>query len=124
MKILGCRILECTRPEITYQEIKTTDGYMAGAGHWEAIEVKIESTDENDAAISNQMQAQFAMMDKPLDSTINYKFDFNFDTEWEVYGAFIINVAYPIGVTDRYSNIISLTIRYDNAIMVPTEKAA
>ena len=111
--------------------------YLIGKPNWETVAVKLRDDAGGNVSklVGEQIQKQFDFAEQSSASSgIDYKFVLKFEMldggnganaanvleTWELYGAFINNVAY--GDMDYSSNdpaTIELTIRFDNAIQSP-----
>jgi hypothetical protein len=129
-------VMTCTRPKITYEEVKLDSynsvAWIAGKHSFETIEIKLRD-DITNAVISSvgaQVQKQMNHFEQTSAvAGINYKFSMEIhsldgtDNEqlesWVLDGCWITNAAYDEGdYSSGEQQTVTLTVRYDNATNV------
>ena len=137
------QVMDFKRPVISFDPIEipiyNSRVYYAGRPTWETVTCQLRDDAGGEVAkrVGEQLQKQFDFMEQSsAASGIDYKFLTRFEVldggnganeptvleTWEMYGCFLSNTDYD--QADYGSNdplTISLTIRYDNAIQVPSE---
>jgi hypothetical protein len=135
------QVMTIGRPSAVFNEqtidVYNSKVYLIGKPNWETVAVKLRDDAGGNVSklVGEQIQKQFDFAEQSSASSgIDYKFVLKFEMldggnganaanvleTWELYGAFINNVAY--GDMDYSSNdpaTIELTIRFDNAIQSP-----
>ena len=135
------QVMTIGRPSAVFNEqtidVYNSKVYLIGKPNWETVAVKLRDDAGGNVSklVGEQIQKQFDFAEQSSASSgIDYKFVLKFEMldggnganaanvleTWELYGAFINNVAY--GDMDYASNdpaTIELTIRFDNAIQSP-----
>jgi len=135
------QVSDITRPTAVFNEqtidVYNSKVYLVGKPNWETITVNLRDDAGGNVSklVGEQVQKQFDFAEQSSASSgIDYKFVLRFEMldggnganeanvleTWELYGAFINNVAY--GEMNYSSNdpaTIALIIRYDNAIQTP-----
>ena len=135
------QVMTIGRPSAVFNEqtidVYNSKVYLIGKPNWETVAVKLRDDAGGNVSklVGEQIQKQFDFAEhSSASSGIDYKFVLKFEMldggnganaanvleTWELYGAFINNVAY--GDMDYSSNdpaTIELTIRFDNAIQSP-----
>ena len=135
------QVATIARPSVNFEPV-TIDVYnskvrLLGKPTWQDVSIKLRDDAGGNVSklVGEQIQKQFDFAEQSSASSgIDYKFVLKFEMldggnganaanvleTWELYGAFINNVAY--GDMDYSSNdpaTIELTIRFDNAIQSP-----
>ena len=133
LRELTQNVVSCSRPKITYDEVKL-DSYnsvvwIQGKHSFEAIELKVRDDITNAviSAVGAQVQKQmnhfeqtsavagnnykFAMQIHSLDGTRAEELE-----AWELDGCWLTNITYDEGdYASGEAQVVSMTIRYDNA---------
>ncbi len=136
------QVMTIGRPSAGFNEqpidVYNSKVYIIGKPTWETVAVKLRDDAGGNVSklVGEQIQKQFDFAEQSSASSgIDYKFVLRFEMldggngantpnvleTWELYGAFVNNVAY--GDMDYASNdpaTIELTVRFDNAIQTPT----
>jgi hypothetical protein len=135
------QVSEITRPTAVFNEqtidVYNSKVYLVGKPNWETISVTLRDDAGGNVSklVGEQVQKQFDFAEQSSASSgIDYKFVLRFEMldggnganeanvleTWELYGAFINNVAYgDMNYSSNDPATIALTIRYDNAIQTP-----
>ena len=129
-------VMTCTRPKITYEEIKLDSynsvAWIQGKHNFETIEIKLRDDITNAVVSSVGAQVQKQMNHFEQTSAvagINYKFSMEIhsmdgtDNEqlesWVLDGCWITSVQYDEGdYASGEAQAVTLTVRYDNATNV------
>jgi hypothetical protein len=135
------QVSEITRPTAVFNEqtidVYNSKVYLVGKPNWETLSVTLRDDAGGNVSklVGEQVQKQFDFAEQSSASSgIDYKFVLRFEMldggnganeanvleTWELYGAFINNVAYgDMNYSSNDPATIALTIRYDNAIQTP-----
>lgn len=137
------QVVTATRPKVGFDPIEipvyNSRVYLAGRPVWETVSITLrdDAGGEVTKRVGEQLQKQFDFMEQAsAASGIDYKFLTRIEMldggngaqtpsileTWEMYGCFLSNTDY--GDADYGSNdpmTIALTIRYDNALQIPSE---
>lgn len=135
------QVSEITRPTAVFNEqtidVYNSKVYLVGKPNWETISVTLRDDAGGNVSklVGEQVQKQFDFAEQSSASSgIDYKFVLRFEMldggnganeanvleTWELYGAFVNNVAYgDMNYSSNDPATIALTIRYDNAIQTP-----
>lgn len=126
-------VVSVTRPSLSHEEVQihayNSIAYIAGKHSWETVELVIRDDISNEVAalVGQQVQKQVNHFEQVSATTgSNYKFQMEIHSldgstgdeieKWVLEGCFVANVSYPQGdYSNSDSNVITLTIRYDNA---------
>jgi hypothetical protein len=136
------QVMDFTRPNINFNQIEipiyNSRMYLQGRPEWQNISVNLRD-DANGSVrvlVGEQIQKQFDFAEQASAvSGIDYKFTTQFEAldggngqkgptvleTWQIYGCFLQEVNYnnfDYNVNDPAT--ITLTIRYDNALQIPT----
>lgn len=129
-------VVTCTRPKMSQTEVElhayNSTAWIAGKHVWETVEITIRDDITNAviSAIGGQVQKQVNHFEQTSAvAGINYKFAMEVHTldgtnndeleSWVLDGAWIQNVSYPDSdYSSSESNIVTLTVRFDNATNV------
>ena len=136
------QVMDFTRPNLNFNpitlDVYNSKMYLQGKPEWQPVTVNLRD-DANGAVrllVGEQIQKQFDFAEQASAvSGIDYKFTTQFEAldggngqngpttleTWQLYGCFLAEVNY--NNFDYNSNdpaTITLTIRYDNALQIPT----
>jgi hypothetical protein len=136
------QVMDFTRPNVNFNQIEipvyNSRMYLQGRPEWQQVTVNLRD-DANGSVrvlVGEQIQKQFDFAEQASAvSGIDYKFTTQFEAldggngqngpttleTWQLYGCFLAEVNY--NNFDYNSNdpaTITLTIRYDNALQIPT----
>jgi hypothetical protein len=136
------QVMDFTRPNVNFNQIEipvyNSRMYLQGRPEWQQVTVNLRD-DANGSVrllVGEQIQKQFDFAEQSSAvSGIDYKFTTQFEAldggngqngpttleTWQLYGCFLAEVNY--NNFDYNSNdpaTITLTIRYDNALQIPT----
>ena len=136
------QVMDFTRPNVNFNQIEipvyNSRMYLQGRPEWQQVTVNLRD-DANGSVrllVGEQIQKQFDFAEQTSAvSGIDYKFTTQFEAldggngqngpvtleTWQLYGCFLAEVNY--NNFDYNSNdpaTITLTIRYDNALQIPT----
>lgn len=136
LREMTANVVTCTRPVITYNEVQLDSynsvAWIQGKHTFDPVEITLRD-DITNAVISTigaQVQKQMNHFEQTSAvAGINYKFAMEIHSldgtdndqleSWVLDGCFIQKVAYPDGdYASGDANVVTLTIRYDNATNV------
>lgn len=133
LRELTANVVSCTRPKISYDEVKLDSynsvAWIQGKHSFETIELVLRDDITNAviSAVGGQVQKQMNHFEQTSAvAGINYKFSMNIDSldgtdndeleSWELDGCWLTNVAYGEGTYENgEAQTVTLTIRFDNA---------
>ena len=135
------QVIECTRPNVSFEEIKlpvyNSTLYLAGKYSWTTMTCKVrdDASGSVSAAVGAQLQKQMDFVEMASAATgQDYKFQLNMEIldggngtsapvvleTWELYGCYLTNANYD---TLNYATSdvvrITLSLRFDNAVQAP-----
>ena len=136
------QVMNFTRPNLSFNPITidlyNSKMYLQGKPEWQTVTVELRD-DANGSVrllVGEQIQKQFDFAEQASAvSGIDYKFITQFEAldggngangpttleTWQLYGCFINEVNYNnFDYTSNDPATISLTLRYDNALQIPT----
>jgi len=136
------QVMNFTRPNLNFNPITidlyNSKMYLQGKPEWQTVSVELRD-DANGSVrllVGEQLQKQFDFAEQASAvSGIDYKFITQFEAldggngangpttleTWQLYGCFIQEVNYnTFDYTSNDPATISLTLRYDNALQIPT----
>jgi hypothetical protein len=136
LREMTANVVTCTRPKVTYEEIKLDSynsvAWIQGKHSFETIEMKLRDDITNSviSSVGAQIQKQMNHFEQTSAvAGINYKFSMTIDTldgtdndaleSWNLEGCWLTGAQYDEG--DYASGdvmMVTLTIRYDNATNV------
>jgi hypothetical protein len=136
LREMTANVVTCTRPKYTQNEVQLDSynsvAWIAGKHTWDPVEITLRDDITN--AVISSVGAQIQKQMNHFEQTsavagINYKFAMEIQTldgtdndaleAWVLDGCFITGAAYPDSdYTSGDPNIVTLTIRYDNATNV------
>ena len=135
------QVIDCSRPQVSFGEITlpvyNSTIYLAGRHEWQALTVNIRDDAQGSVAkvVGQQIQKQLDFVEQASAATgQDYKFETDIEIldggngnyapavleRWELMGCFIQQANYNTlnyGTNDVVT--ISLTIRFDNAVLTP-----
>lgn len=137
------QVMDVARPTVNFEEIEVpiynSRVYLAGRHSWEAITLNVrdDASGNVQKLVGEQLQKQFDFMEQAsAASGADYKFTTKIEIldggngtaaptileTFELYGCFVQNANYnDLNYTSNEAVTIALSIRYDNAVQVPTE---
>jgi hypothetical protein len=137
------QVMDVARPTVNFEEIEVpiynSRVYLAGRHSWEAVTLNVrdDATGAVQKLVGEQLQKQFDFMEQAsAASGVDYKFTTKIEIldggnganapaileTFELYGCFVQNANYnDLNYTSNEPVTIALSIRYDNAVQVPTE---
>lgn len=136
LREMTANVMTCTRPKITYADIQLDSynsvAWIAGKHTWDPVEITLRDDITNSVISSVGAQVQKQMNHYEQTSAvagINYKFSMEIQTldgtdneqleAWVLDGCFITSAQYPDSdYASGDPNVVTLTIRYDNATNV------
>ena len=136
------QVMDFTRPNINFQTVEipiyNSRMYIQGRPEWQQVTVNLRD-DANGSVrvlVGEQIQKQFDFAEQASAvSGIDYKFTTQFEAldggngqngpttleTWQLYGCFLAEVNYNnFDYNTNDPATITLTIRYDNALQIPT----
>lgn len=136
------QVASISRPNVNFNpfviEAYNSKVNLVGKPSWEPVSVVLRDDAGGNVSklVGEQIQKQFDFMEQASASSgIDYKFLLKFEMldggnganqptvleTWELYGAFVNQVAYgEMAYTENSPADITLTVTYDNAIQTPT----
>lgn len=136
------QVASISRPNVNFNpfviEAYNSKVNLVGKPSWEPVSVVLRDDAGGNVSklVGEQIQKQFDFMEQASASSgIDYKFLLKFEMldggnganqpnvleTWELYGAFVNQVAYgEMSYTENSPADITLTVTYDNAIQTPT----
>lgn len=136
LREMTANVVSCTRPKVNYNEVEVHSYnsvvWIMGKHTFDTIEVVLRDDITNSVISSVGAQVQKQMNHFEQTSAvagINYKFTMEIQSldgtnndaleSWQLDGCWLTGVQYPEGnYSSGESNVVSLTIRYDNATNV------
>lgn len=137
------QVIDVARPTVNFEEIEVpiynSRVYLAGRHSWEAITLNVrdDASGNIQKLVGEQLQKQFDFMEQAsAASGVDYKFTTRIEIldggngaaapqileTFELYGCFVQNANYnDLNYSSNEAVTISLSIRYDNAVQIPTE---
>lgn len=133
LRELTANVVSCTRPKVTYDEVKLDSynsvAWIQGKHTFDPIEVVLRDDITNSviSTVGAQVQKQMNHFEQTSAvAGINYKFSMNIDSldgtdneeleSWELDGCWLTSVQYGEGAYDSGdAQTVTLSIRYDNA---------
>lgn len=137
------QVMDVSRPTVNFEEIEipiyNSRVYLAGRHSWEAITLNVrdDASGNIQKLVGEQLQKQFDFMEQAsAASGSDYKFTTRIEIldggngaaapaileTFELYGCFVQNANYnDLNYTSNEAVTIALSIRYDNAVQIPTE---
>lgn len=136
------QVMDFTRPNLNFNpitiDVYNSKMYLQGKPEWQTVTVNLRD-DANGSVrllVGEQIQKQFDFAEQSSAvSGIDYKFTTQFEAldggngqngpttleTWQLYGCFISEVNYNnFDYTSNDPATITLTLRYDNALQIPT----
>jgi hypothetical protein len=136
------QVMDFTRPNVNFNQIEipiyNSRMYLQGRPEWQQVTVNLRD-DANGSVrllVGEQIQKQFDFAEQASAvSGIDYKFTTQFEAldggngangpttleTWQLYGCFLAEVNYNnFDYNSNDAATITLTIRYDNALQIPT----
>lgn len=137
------QVIDVARPTVNFEEIEVpiynSRVYLAGRHSWEAITLNVrdDASGNIQKLVGEQLQKQFDFMEQAsAASGVDYKFTTRIEIldggngaaapqileTFELYGCFVQNANYnDLNYSSNEAVTIALSIRYDNAVQIPTE---
>lgn len=137
------QVMDVSRPTVNFEEIEVpiynSRVYLAGRHSWEAITLNVrdDASGNVQKLVGEQLQKQFDFMEQASAANgADYKFITKIEIldggngtsapaileTFELYGCFVQNANYnDLNYTSNEAVTIALSIRYDNAVQIPTE---
>ena len=135
------QVIDCARPQVQFQEITlpiyNSTMYLAGKHAWQTLAINIRDDASNSVSklVGQQLQKQMDFVEQASAATgQDYKFQTNIEIldggngtsapivleTWELYGCFLQTANYnTLNYATNEAVTISLTLRFDNAILSP-----
>ena len=135
------QVIECTRPNVSFEEIKlpvyNSTLYLAGKYSWTTMTCKVrdDASGSVSAAVGAQLQKQMDFVEMASAATgQDYKFQLNMEIldggngtsapvvleTWELLGCFLQTANYDsLNYATNDVVTVSMTFRFDNAVQAP-----